>query len=81
MQESPEMQRWQAESDARTLAEATAINGNADRLNAAQAAAGRLVADQTKRAADEAAKAAAMKKIAGTRYPTMEKMEKQDGNG
>lgn len=53
-----EDKKWQAESDARTLAEAEVINGDATRLKAAIKAA----ADMAKEAKDESD---AMSKIAG----------------
>ena len=66
-------QRWQAESDARTLAEAAAIRADESRAAAAEQAAQRLAAGEKKRAEAAAVEAAAMAKLAGGRYPSMVK--------
>lgn len=58
---SAEEKKWQAESDARTLAEAEVIKGDPDRLKAAQESAKGMAEEKS----DEAA---AMKKIAGMEY-------------
>lgn len=56
-----EEKRWQAESDARALAEAEVIRNDPDRLKAAQKAA-KDMADEQKKDAE------AMSKIAGMKY-------------
>ena len=52
--------KWQAESDARTLAEATVIKKDNNRLNKATTAADRM-------ATEKAEEAASLKQVAGTR--------------
>ena len=55
---------WRAEMDARTLADAAAIEANPDRKKKAATAAKRLVSEEEKRAKEQAAQAAAMKRLA-----------------
>jgi hypothetical protein len=61
---SADEKQWQAECDARTLAEAEEIKGDPERLKAAQACA-------DKEADDKLQEAANMKKVAGMRYTQM----------
>lgn len=58
---------WQAESDARTLADAAAIKVDEKRTFAAKAAAKRLTADEQRNAKEAAARARQMKSLAANK--------------
>lgn len=64
MPETADDKKWRAEMDARTLAEASAVNSDPARKKAAVTASKRLVADEQKRAKAQAAQANAMKRLA-----------------
>jgi len=69
MPESLEEQRWRAENDASTLAEAAAIRADALRFQAAQVAAKELTQDAQERAYAAIDKAKAMEKLADGTSP------------
>ena len=59
---------WQAESDARTLADAIAISGDATRRKAAQVGAKRIIKDEQKYAAEQQKRTNALKAVAKNTY-------------
>ena len=61
---------WEAESDARTLAEAEGIKAVPEKMKKAQAAAKRMLAE-------EKAKAEAMEKIAGAKFDYKDKPKEE----
>jgi hypothetical protein len=59
-----EEQKWQARSDARTLAEALVIRKDSARMDRARAAAGELLKEQTEQAEREDKVADALRSVA-----------------
>jgi hypothetical protein len=57
-------QDWKAEEDARTLARASTIMRDRDRMKAARSAASRLLEDETERAKEQEEMTAALSKLA-----------------
>ena len=78
--ESPtqEMARWEAESDAGTLAEAKAITLDADRFKAAEKAAKKLAKDAAEKAKSQKDSSKAMKDLSkgSLTYSGMNKRKK-----
>jgi len=66
---SKQENRWQAESDARSVAEAAAVKADPARLAAARVAAKSMAADEKKRAAGAVISSNALSKLAGTTKP------------
>lgn len=67
--------KWQARSDAHTLAEAKTIMGDPERMKGAQKAAKELADEIEQQAKEAGLKADAMNDLAAKMYPTM------SGNG
>jgi hypothetical protein len=65
-------EKWRAESDARTLAEAHAISEDPDRMKKATKAAKDLADEMQKRAKEAGDSADAMQMLASKMYPTMD---------
>lgn len=61
--------QWQADQDARSIAEAAAVQTDPARLKAAQAAAKRLATEEKQRAAEATARSKAMAKLASKPKP------------
>jgi len=73
-------EKWKAEQDARTLADAHAIMKDADRHKKAQDAAKRLAEDEAARAKEAQDRSDAMQMLAAKMYPTMTP-QGGEGNG
>lgn len=68
---------WRAESDARSLAEAAAIQADAKRYAAAQKAAKRLLKDYEVQAADTEARVSALRQLANGKGNAAKKVAKK----
>ena len=59
---------WQAEMDARTLADAISISGDPTRRKAAQGGAKRIIKDEQKHAKEQQKRTVALKEVAKNTY-------------
>ncbi len=69
--ESADDERWRAQQDARTLAQANAIQNDPERFKKAIEAAKDLTEDMRRSAKETGASADAMEALASKMYPTM----------
>ncbi len=73
-------EKWRAESDARTLAEAHAIRQDPKRMEKATKAAKDLADDMQRHAKEAGASADAMQMLASKMYPTMTETDEGENN-